>query len=188
MSELYQERFVVCPGLAQNSRKPELAMGTKHHHATEDRLHHAGALRRSATSREISGLPEMEPPARLFTIREMAQEFQVTTRALRFYEDRGMLRPKRDGSVRRYNDRDRLHLKMILKGKRLGFTLAEIHAILAGSGEEYGKTELEMELTAGQIAAQISHLEHQRDQIQTAIATLRQAQQRLIATAKPKPF
>jgi hypothetical protein len=51
---------------------------------------------------------------------------------------------------------------MILKGEQLGFTLTEIHDILAGSGEEYGKAELEVELTAGQIAAQISQFDQQR--------------------------
>ncbi|MCI0600868.1 MAG: MerR family transcriptional regulator, partial [Beijerinckiaceae bacterium] len=111
-------------------------------------------------------------------IRDMARDFQVTIRALRFYEDRGLLRPSREGSVRRYDDRDRLHLKMILKGKQLGFTLAEIHEILAGRGEEYGKAELEFGLSPEQIAAQISHLERQRRQIEEAIAALREAQRR----------
>ncbi|HWX14685.1 MAG TPA: MerR family transcriptional regulator, partial [Methylocella sp.] len=103
-----------------------------------------------------------------------------TIRALRFYEDRGLLRPRREGSVRWYDDRDRLRLKMILRGKLLGFTLAEINDVLAGRGEENGKAELELELTPGQIAAQISHLEQQRSQIEEAIATLREAQQRLL--------
>jgi DNA-binding transcriptional MerR regulator len=87
-----------------------------------------------------------------------------------------VLRPRREGSVRRYDDRDRLHLKMILKGKLLGFTLAEINDILAGRGEENGKAELELKLTPGQIAAQISHLEQQRSRIEEAIT----AQRRLL--------
>lgn len=165
-------------------------MGTKPHYETERKLHPAAAHAHGAGDREIPALPEIEPPARLYTIREMAREFQVTARALRFYEDRGMLRPRRDGCVRRYDDHDRLHLKMILKGKQLGFTLTEIHDILAGRREDgkYGKTELEMELTAGQIEAQISYLEQQRGQIEEAIATLRKAQQRLLTTAQPKAF
>ncbi|MCI0735916.1 MAG: MerR family transcriptional regulator [Beijerinckiaceae bacterium] len=73
--------------------------------------------------------PEGEARLRLYSIREMARDFQVTIRALRFYESRGLLRPRREGSVRRYDDRDRLHLKMILKGKQLGFTLAEINEV-----------------------------------------------------------
>ncbi|WOJ89824.1 MerR family transcriptional regulator [Methylocapsa polymorpha] len=65
------------------------------------------------------------------TIREMARDFGVSIRALRFYEDRGLLHPRREGTARRYSARDRLYLKMILKGKQLGFTLSEIHDILA---------------------------------------------------------
>ncbi len=164
-------------------------MGTKPHYEIERKPHPAAAHAHRAGAGEIPALPEVEPPARLYTIREMAREFQVTVRALRFYEDRGMLRPRRDGCVRRYNDQDRLNLKMILKGKQLGFTLTEIHDILTGRGEEfgkYGKTELEMELTAGQIEAQICHLEQQRGQIEGAIATLRKAQQRLLSNAQAK--
>lgn len=150
------------------------------HYETEIKPRQATAPARGGSEGETSGLPEMKPPARLYTIREIAREFQVTIRALRFYEDRGLLRPRREGSVRRYDDRDRLHLKMILKGKLLGFTLAEINDILAGRGEENGKAELELELTPGQIAAQISHLEQQRSQIEEAITTLREAQRRLL--------
>jgi DNA-binding transcriptional MerR regulator len=65
------------------------------------------------------------------SIREMARDFGVSIRALRFYEDRGLLHPKREGTARRYSARDRLYLKMILKGKQLGFTLSEIRDILA---------------------------------------------------------
>jgi len=161
-------------------------MGTKPHYETDAGLHQVGAQMHGASGREFPVPPETEKPARLYTVREMAREFQVTMRALRFYEDRGMLHPRRDGTIRRYDDRDRLHLKMILKGKRLGFTLAEIQDILAGRGEETEKTELEMELTDGQIAAQIRHLEQQREQIEEAIATLQKAQQRLLTTAQSK--
>jgi len=114
-----------------------------------------------------------------YTIHEIAQEFRVTIRALRFYENLGLLHPTRDGSAQRYDDHDRLHLKMILKGKQLGFTLAEICDILASRDEESGKGEFEKELTATQIAAQISHLEQQRGHIDGAIASLRKAEQRL---------
>ncbi|MGH6829738.1 MAG: MerR family transcriptional regulator, partial [Methylocella sp.] len=113
--------------------------------------------------------------SRLSTIREMAQDFQVSIRALRFYEERGLLHPRRESTNRRYDACDRLHLKMILKGKQLGFTLSEIHDILACRGEDSGKTELEMGLLPEQISAQISYLERQRSQIDAAINTLREA-------------
>ena len=68
---------------------------------------------------------------RSFTIGDLAREFGVTLRTLRFYEDRGLLSPRRDGTARIYDLRDRDRLSVILKGKQLGFTLTEIRAMLA---------------------------------------------------------
>ncbi len=68
-----------------------------------------------------------------YTITELAREFDVTPRAIRFYEDAGLLSPKREGSggLRRvYSNRDRTRLKLTLRGKRLGFTLSEIRVLL----------------------------------------------------------
>jgi DNA-binding transcriptional MerR regulator len=68
-----------------------------------------------------------------YTITELAREFDVTPRAIRFYEDQGLLAPKREGSggLRRvYSSRDRTRLKLTLRGKRLGFTLSEIRGLL----------------------------------------------------------
>jgi len=61
-----------------------------------------------------------------YTISELAREFDITTRTIRFYEDRGLLAPIRVGQKRFYRRRDRTRLKLILRGKRLGFTLGEI--------------------------------------------------------------
>lgn len=69
------------------------------------------------------------------TIAEMARDFEVTIRTLRFYEERGLLHPRRAGAARYYSARDRLHLRMILKGKELGFTLTEIRDILLSREE-----------------------------------------------------
>jgi DNA-binding transcriptional MerR regulator len=125
-----------------------------------------------------AGFAGPEGTARLQTIRELARDFQVSIRTLRFYEDRGLLHPHREGAHRRYDSRDRLHLKMILKGKALGFTLSEIRDILAGQGQDAGMMDLEMGLLPEQITAQIDYLECQRRQIDEAIATLRKAQRR----------
>lgn len=62
---------------------------------------------------------------RTFSISDLAKEFGITTRTIRFYEDEGLLSPERDGQRRIYTARDRTLLKLILRGKRLGFTLAE---------------------------------------------------------------
>jgi len=65
-----------------------------------------------------------------FSIGELAQEFDVTPRAIRFYEDQGLLAPRREGQRRIYTGRDRTRLKLTLRGKRLGLTLSEIRELI----------------------------------------------------------
>jgi len=65
-----------------------------------------------------------------YTISELAREFALTTRAIRFYEDEGLLAPRRNGRRRVYGDRERVRIKLILRGKRLGLALAEIRELL----------------------------------------------------------
>src|SRR5690554_5302782 len=60
-----------------------------------------------------------------YSIGELAREFDITTRSIRFYEDQGLLTPQRQGQTRLYTNKDRVRLKLILRGKRLGFSLAE---------------------------------------------------------------
>lgn len=69
------------------------------------------------------------PPAS-YTIGELAREFDLTTRAIRFYEDCGLLAPRRRGRQRVYSQRDRTRLKLTLRGKRLGLTLAEVKELV----------------------------------------------------------
>jgi len=61
-----------------------------------------------------------------YTISELSKEFDVTTRAIRLYEESGLLAPKRDGNKRIYQERDKVRLQLILRGKRIGFTLAQV--------------------------------------------------------------
>ena len=65
-----------------------------------------------------------------FKITQLADEFGITTRAIRFYEDKGLLHPRREGQSRIYRPRDRARLKLIVRGRRVGFTLAEIREII----------------------------------------------------------
>lgn len=128
---------------------------------------------------------EIQPQSeRLFTIGDMAREFGVSLRALRFYEDRGLLHPARRGTSRLYSGRDRLHLQMILKGKQLGFTLTEIHEILVAHGNATDGADLELSLHPDQIAAQIKHLEEQRTELDAALAELRRAHERATQNAR----
>src|SRR5213079_585496 len=72
----------------------------------------------------------METERAEFSISELAREFDVTPRAIRFYEDQGLLAPRRAGQRRIYTPRDRTRLKLTLRGKRLGLTLSEIRELI----------------------------------------------------------
>jgi DNA-binding transcriptional MerR regulator len=110
------------------------------------------------------------------TIGEMAAEYNVSLRTLRFYEDRRLLRPRREGTMRLYSGADRLRLQMIIKGKQLGFTLTEIAELIGAqdSGEDF-----EEKLQPAQITTQIDHLERQRREIDDAIMRLKATHDRL---------
>jgi DNA-binding transcriptional MerR regulator len=122
-----------------------------------------------------SAQPEM-------TISQMSRLFAVSLRTLRFYEDRGLLKPRREGNARYYRASDRIRMEMILKGKRLGFTLTEIQDLIGGKGSTE-TTDLEDQLNPQQIVTQISHLERQRGEIDGAIERLRATQSRLVQVA-----
>jgi DNA-binding transcriptional MerR regulator len=118
-----------------------------------------------------------------FTISDLARDFGVTLRTLRFYESRGLISPARSGMTRIYSDRDRARLSLILKGKQLGFTLVEIRAMLAnedkkGTSEEGTAVVGGLQLSKVQIAEQLELLRTQRKEIDDAIAEL-EATQRL---------
>lgn len=70
------------------------------------------------------------PQLRTFTIGELAKMFEVTPRTIRFYEQEGLLAPRRQGQKRIYREKDRVRLKLTLRGKRLGFSLAEIREVV----------------------------------------------------------
>lgn len=77
-----------------------------------------------------------------YKISDLAKEFDITTRSIRFYEDEGLIQPERKGSMRIYNRRDRTRLKLILRGKRLGFSLAEIRELFELYDTHQGNTQL----------------------------------------------
>lgn len=75
-------------------------------------------------------MPSTTAQPDVYSISDLAREFAITTRAIRFYEDQGLLNPRRDGRRRIYGRRDRTRLKLTLRGKRLGLSLREIREIL----------------------------------------------------------
>ena len=120
--------------------------------------------------------------ANSYTIGDLAREFGVTLRALRFYEDRGLLSPRRDGTTRIYDARDRDRLSVILKGKQLGFTLTEIRAMLAEERASDGPSP-NLRLSLDQIEDQIRHLKQQKAEIEEALAELNARRSSLAAAA-----
>jgi DNA-binding transcriptional MerR regulator len=115
---------------------------------------------------------DMGEGAKFYTIGDLAREFGVTLRTLRFYEDRGLLSPRRDGTARIYDARDRERLSVILKGKQLGFTLTEIRAMLAEERSANGAAT-NLRLSLEQIEDQIRHLEQQKAEIEEALEELK---------------
>lgn len=133
---------------------------------------------------ELAFIPnsKLESPdlKQVMTIGEMASQFGVSLRTLRFYEDRKLLRPRREGTSRIYGPGDRMRLQMILKGKQLGFTLTEISELI---GAQEGAKDFEQNLQPNQILMQIEHLERQRREIDQAIERLRATHSRVSKAA-----
>ncbi|GHA46145.1 MerR family transcriptional regulator [Amylibacter ulvae] len=108
----------------------------------------------------------------ILTIREMCERYEVTARALRFYESKGLLNPLRDGSRRLYSNTDRAKLKLILRAKFYGFSLEEISQLLEiynSDNLEYHKLAAIAELAQKQLSA----LEKQQTELNRAIESLR---------------
>ena len=82
-----------------------------------------------STSRR-SAAPDASGGGATYSISELAREFALTTRAIRFYEDCGLVTPRRNGRARVYGDRERVRIKLIVRGKRLGLALSEIRELL----------------------------------------------------------
>jgi len=106
-----------------------------------------------------------------FTISELAREFGVTTRTIRFYEDQGLLNPAREGTNRVFSSRDRVRLKLALRGKRLGFSLAEIRELF----ELYDVSRDErkqLEEFLSRLDRRRAHLEQQREDIEVMLTEI----------------
>jgi DNA-binding transcriptional MerR regulator len=151
-----------------------MAGNVSHHRAgSPDRSPDAGAVnRRGGWFRPHQAQQESSPSDsngdRPLTIGEVAQEYGITLRTLRFYEAKCLLTPYRHGATRLYRSSDCKRLSVILTGRRLGFTLAEIKHLL-NRPHDGG-----LHLTREQCVKQIKMLEQQKRSIETAITELRQ--------------
>ncbi len=110
----------------------------------------------------------------LFSIADLASEFGISTRAIRFYESKGLLAPERLGATRIFRKRDRARLILILRGKRLGFTLRDISDYLSLYDADRAQ---QVNLLAGMVDERIALLERQRDDLETTIRELREIKQ-----------
>ncbi|MGK6355275.1 MerR family transcriptional regulator [Sphingomonas sp. DT-207] len=129
----------------------------------------------SATAFPVEALAPIEarPDKDAFSITDLCAEFAVTPRALRFYEDEGLISPERRGTQRIYSHRDRARLAWILRGKRVGFSLAEIKEMIdlydIGDGRR-----VQRQVTLERCLDRIALLENQKRDIDAAIAELQQ--------------
>ena len=109
--------------------------------------------------------------AKTYTISELAHEFSITLRAIRFYEDSGLLEPTRAGRNRIYSQRDRTRLKLTLRGKRLGFSLQEIRGLVTMYGTE-SDTAPQLQAFLGVLAAHRQALTLQLDDLRVTLDEL----------------
>ena len=132
------------------------------------RRHDIPLRRMPAVTRKPSTTPGREPT---YSISELAHEFALTTRAIRFYEDEGMLAPERRGRARIYRERERVRLKLILRGKRLGFSLLEIRELL--DLYEVGRNErAQLAMFIEMLGEQRARLLQQKDDIDAVLAEI----------------
>lgn len=128
-------------------------------------------------------------PDTTYTITDLAREFGLTTRAIRFYEDQGLLAPARAGRNRVYGNRDRVRLKLTLRGKRLGLALSEIRELIDmynATGDEKAQLERFLEVMDRRRAI----LEQQREDIEAVLEEINDFERQcrdMLAGRKPKP-
>ena len=134
-------------------------------------------------------MPDAPRAAPLYTITELATEFDVTPRAIRFYEDVGLLTPSRAGRNRVYTQRDRTRLKLTLRGKRLGLSLQEIKQ-LVDMYDSPSDTTQQLQAFLGVLGEHRRQLEQQREDIEITLAEITQHEARcraLLARAPAAP-
>lgn len=117
-----------------------------------------------------------EVKSRRYTITQLSKEFGVTARTLRFYEDKGLLHPARRGQSRIFSYRDRGRLKLILQGKRVGFSLTEIKEMLDLYDLRDGQVT-QLRVALDKFGDRIEHLEKQKVDIERAIADLKRTRE-----------
>lgn len=124
-------------------------------------------------------MAEVQETHRLYTITELANELGVTPRAIRFYESKGLLEPQRAGANRVYTYRDRARLLLILRGKRLGFSLAQIKQYLDLYDADPTRKKQLVHLLRG-ARQRIDELESQRRDLELTLDELREIETQVL--------
>jgi len=121
--------------------------------------------------------------AKSYSISDLAKEFDVTTRTLRFYEEKGLLNPKRNEQVRHYSSSDRTRLRLILRGKRLGLTLEESRSIILMYDTSKSNSQ-QLEALIIKIREKRQQLEAQKDDLDHMLEDLEASEQRCLKALK----
>lgn len=132
----------------------------------------------------------MTTKIRSYTISQLAEEFAITTRAIRFYEEKGLLQPKRNGQSRIYSAADRVKLILILRGKRLGLSLEESRDIIQMYAPDQDNSH-QLQKLIDKIREKREHLKEQLNDLNTMMLELEEAETRCLnaltqSVAKPK--
>ncbi|MDP2133011.1 MAG: MerR family DNA-binding transcriptional regulator [Sulfuritalea sp.] len=125
-----------------------------------------------ANANPASGAAPAPTESELYGITELAQEFGISLRAIRFYEDKGLLAPRRINGGRAYTRRDRVRLGLILRGKAVGMSLAEIEHILSLYGDHGEGHAQQLEYLVGRIDTAMTELETRRNNIEAMLGEL----------------
>jgi len=120
-----------------------------------------------------------------YSISDLSKEFDLTSRAIRFYEDKGLLSPERIGTKRLYNRKDRARIKLIVRGKKLGFSLSEIDELI----ELYENKDDEVPqllVYRDKLLIQLSKMEQQKSELERMIFDVKVAERECLATLNAK--
>src|SRR5579875_3517524 len=127
-------------------------------------------------SRGVEDMTAQEPSQKLLTVTELAQQLGVTARAIRFYEDKGLISPSRVGATRVYSRREHARMQLILRGKRLGFSLRDIKQFLDLYDVDPGHAE-QMRALLDRVRHRIGELEKTRAAVAKTLVELRDIEQ-----------
>ncbi len=118
-----------------------------------------------------------------YSISDLASEFDITTRTIRFYEEKGLINPIRDGNVRIYTAAEKTKLKLILRGKRLGFSLEESNSIIELYNNEHGSRK-QLEVLLKRIAEKREQLQLQMNDLESLMLDLDGAEARCVESLR----